>query len=180
MFPDNFLFALSILWPEEGGYSNRTTDHGGPTMMGVTQRIFDVWRDKIKQPRADVRTITTAEASNLYYDLFWLPAHCDDMPKRIGCAQFDTAVNSGEHEAILILQRALGVPDTGVYGPTTRNALSFADSSFEDDALRRYTTARGDFMALLAAQDPTQQANLNGWKNRINNLLNKLLSAEAA
>ncbi|WP_152536276.1 glycosyl hydrolase 108 family protein [Mesorhizobium loti] len=36
--------ALARLLAHEGGYSNHPSDPGGPTMKGVTQRVYDGYR----------------------------------------------------------------------------------------------------------------------------------------
>lgn len=67
----NFKRALQILFPSEGGYSNRKNDWGGPTNLGITQTTFNSWRDSQKQPREDIRNITKDEATNIYKNMYW-------------------------------------------------------------------------------------------------------------
>lgn len=175
-----FEYALDVLWPEEGLLSDNPKDKGGRTMLGVTQNVFDRWRDSQGMKRADVATITREEATNLYHDLFWVPAHCPDLPKRLACMLFDTAVNSGPSEALVLLQRAVGVPVDGRWGSATATAVQFFDSSAEDLAIHEYCAARLHFMEQLAVKDPEHYAwALAGWQHRVDALTAKLIQAEA-
>src|SRR3546814_13938072 len=58
--------ALDWLLEEEGGWSNHPADRGGATMYGVTQTTYNGWRKKKSRPRQSVRSISKAEAYELY------------------------------------------------------------------------------------------------------------------
>jgi lysozyme family protein len=178
----NFEFALSILWPEEGKFSNTPGDRGGRTMYGVTQKVFDEWRTFIGNQHADVSTITQEEAQDLYQRMFWRKAHCDDMPKRLGTMVFDIAVNSGPHTAIVLLQRAVGANDDGQWGDQTKQRVDSAtsDSAVEDNTLRTLTVFRSVFEEKVIEAHPEDEQFRHGWDNRFRNLLNNLLAANAA
>jgi len=179
---NNFEFALSILWPEEGKFSNTPGDRGGRTMYGVTQAVFDEWRDFRGMPRADVATCTREEAHDLYQKMFWRKAHCDEMPKRLATMVFDIAVNSGPHMAIVLLQRAVGADDDGQWGDQTKQRVdsATADSSIEDNTLRVLSVCRSAFEDKVIAAHPEDEQFRHGWDNRYRNLLATLLAAFAA
>ena len=71
---------------------------------------------------------------------------------------FDMAVNSGPHEAALILQRALGVTADGRIGPVTRQAAAEADPA---QLIAKYTAQKRAFYLNLH-----QPRFLRGWLNR--------------
>jgi lysozyme family protein len=182
MTTETFAFALNILWPEEGGFSDKKNDSGGRTMYGVTQVTFDRWRDSQHEPHADVAAITKLEAQNLYLQMFWTEAHCDEMPRRLATFTFDTSVNSGPGEAIKVLQRSVGSTADGQFGPHTVDCINFctADSAAEDATLKEFAAARASLDAQIIVAHPQDQEFSHGWMNRINALLALLLAANAA
>ena len=129
--------AFVALIGNEGGYSNDPADPGGETMYGVTARVArrHGYASAMKDlPIGLAKQIAKAE----YWDL----AHCDELPIQVRFDMFDTAYNSGVHEAIVLLQRALGGEADGYFGPMTKAAVAAADGT----VLRRYfNAARLDF-----------------------------------
>ncbi len=94
-------------------------------MWGVTARVARRWGyiGLMKElPLATAKQIAKAE----YWDL----AHCDEIPDVIRFDHFDTAYNSGVHEAIVLLQRSLGIADDGYFGPETRAKCQTMGSSY--------------------------------------------------
>lgn len=79
----------------EGGWSNHSQDPGGKTMYGVTQAVFWEWLDSRGQARRPVRSITQAEALQIYYSNYWLKAGCDSLVPGVDLAVYDASVNSG-------------------------------------------------------------------------------------
>ena len=53
----------------EGGFVDHPSDRGGPTKFGITLRTLRAWRG---QPvtREDVRTLTKAEARQIYAERY--------------------------------------------------------------------------------------------------------------
>lgn len=79
----------------EGGWSNHRQDPGGKTMYGVTEAVFWEWLDSRGQPRRPVRSITQAEALQIYYTNYWLKAGCESLVPGVDLAVYDASVNSG-------------------------------------------------------------------------------------
>lgn len=79
----------------EGGWSNHKADLGGKTMYGVTEAKWHEWLDKHGQPRRPVRSITKAEAEQLYFEEFWTKAGCEGLFPGVNLATYDASVNSG-------------------------------------------------------------------------------------
>ena len=121
---ENYKSALAAVLKFEGGYSNHPNDPGGPTMKGVTQRVYDAWRQKHGLATQSVRSISDDEIEAIYRRDYWDRIHGDDLPSGLDGAVFDYAVNSGPSRAIKDLQRTLGVPADGIIGPQTLAAAN--------------------------------------------------------
>ena len=50
--------ALAFVLRWEGGFVDDPHDHGGRTMKGVTQNVYNAWRASQGQPAADVKGIS--------------------------------------------------------------------------------------------------------------------------
>jgi lysozyme family protein len=162
-----YTVALKFTLQEEGGYSNNPEDPGGATMKGVTQAVYDKYRQSKNLDTQDVRDISDEEVSDIYYNEYWLPSHCDDLPIKLSICQFDTAVNTGIEESIKILQRAIDVKDDGIFGPHTKAA---ANQPPEDALVDEYIDARRDFYTSLAQEKPHLAEFLHGWLKRCDQL----------
>lgn len=99
--------ALERILVNEGGYVNHPNDPGGPTNKGVTQRVYDAYRDRKKQKRRSVKSITIAELQEIYRKQYADIVSFDELPAGVDYAVFDGAVNSGPKQAAKWLQRAL-------------------------------------------------------------------------
>ena len=111
-----YLRALPILLGIEGGRNDDPDDLGGRTNFGVTQDVYDEYRDHRRLPRQDVYLITTDEVRDLYHVLYWLRAKCDSLPWPMSHVHFDTSVHHGVDMAARSLQRTVGVKDDAIIG----------------------------------------------------------------
>ena len=109
-------------WSNLRNFSDDAHDPGGKTMCGITQREYDHYRKTHGLPVRDVRRLTQQEGVDIYDSVYWLP-DCPMLPAGLDLCFFDSAVNQGTHEAIRILQVALGVANDGVWGPQTDAAV---------------------------------------------------------
>lgn len=118
--------AIKGVLESEGGYSNDPGDPGGPTNWGIT-----IWDARLYWKRdstaLDVRRMPREVALQIYKSKYWDKVHGDELPAGVDYVVFDYAVNSGLGRAIPALQRAVGVPADGVYGPQTAAAVAKAD-----------------------------------------------------
>ncbi len=160
---DNSL-AFVLRW--EGGFVDDPNDHGGRTMKGVTQRVYDAWRESKGQPRADVKKIADTEVAAIYSNNYWRKALCPVLQSNIDMVQFDTAVNMGPNRAVKMLQQAVGVAPDGDFGPTTQKACATCNPP---DAVARYCSIREGLYRRFA-KAPGQDRFLAGWMNRLNAL----------
>jgi lysozyme family protein len=120
---DRFAACLAETLRWEGGFSHDPHDTGGATMRGVTQRVYDGWRDGEHLPRRPVSEIERAEWEAIYRRNYWDAVRASDLPAGVDLAAWDLAVNAGPVQAIKSLQRVLGVTVDGHIGAATMGAM---------------------------------------------------------
>jgi len=113
---------------QEGGYSNDAHDPGGMTMLGIIQKEYDLKRRQWGLRTQWVKNISKDEMRTIYYTDYWLP-YCPRLPAGLDLEFFDLCVNGGPHRAIVTLQRALDIPDDGLWGPDTETAVEASAAS---------------------------------------------------
>lgn len=170
--------ALAYLLDEEGGWSDNPNDAGGKTMWGVTQVVYDRYRDLIKQTRQSVSKITKPECRALYDVLYWRACGADRLPWPISYIVFDAAVNSGTSRAVRWLQAGLGVPQDGQIGPASIAAANQAVDKRSGNVVIAILGARAKFLAQLVQRAPTQAVFLGGWWSRTLRVLGRALLSE--
>lgn len=163
----SFLGSLPFILRWEGGYVNHPNDRGGATNRGVTQRVYDDWRQRQGLAARDVRQLTDDELHSIYEAGYWLPPKCDALDNPLDLVQFDTAVNMGTGRAAKFLQQAVGATVDGAIGPGTLQCVASCDTG---DTLAKYCDAREAFYRNLVARKPDQAVFLKGWMNRLNAL----------
>lgn len=150
-----FKNAIEHILISEGGYVNDPTDLGGETNYGITKRFYK---------HLDIKNLTKKEASEIYYNDYWLKAKCDQLPEDLRLIHFDTAVNMGITRANKFLQEAIGVRKDGVIGQVTLSQAHKAD-------ILDYTRVRLVYYTKIIISKPEQIKYINGWYNRVLNLL---------
>jgi lysozyme family protein len=156
---NNFSFSLHHVLIHEGGYSDNPHDPGGATMMGVTLAVFRSFfgADKSKE---DLRNITCFQLGRVYRVGYWDKCSCNALPAGVDYAVFDSAVNSGPHNAAIWLQNAVGAAPDGAIGPHTLAAVASCDPKTLVDGL---LDRRLDMLGRLSTWDEFGR----GWKKRI-------------
>lgn len=125
MMTPQFLKILPITLGFEGGFSDRPSDPGGATMLGVTRTTLS--RYLMRAASLDeLKALTATTVQPIYFSDFWLPSHAGDCPPGVDLMVFDAAVNSGPIRSLRWLQQALGVTVDEVYGELTRQAAKAA------------------------------------------------------
>lgn len=142
---DRYSLCIPLVLAHEGGYVNHPADPGGATNKGVTQKVYDAWRDKQGKPRQSVRSIVDAEVHAIYRRDYWDAIKGDDLPAGVDYCVFDFAVNSGINRAAKYLQAAVGVAQDGAIGPATIAAAKAQDAATLVNAIcdRRMAFLRG-------------------------------------
>ena len=158
--------ALAFVLRWEGGFVDDPHDHGGRTMKGVTQNVYNAWRASQGLPAADVKDISESEVAAIYSNDYWRKAFCNVLLSHIDLVQFDTAVNMGPIRAVKILQQAVDVGVDGDFGQETQKAC---DACSPPDTVARYCSIR-EALYRRFAEAPGQDRFLAGWLNRLNAL----------
>lgn len=156
---DRFAACLAETLRWEGGFSHVREDPGGPTMRGVTQRVYDGWRDGQGLPRRPVREIERAEWEAIYRRNYWDAVRAGELPAGIDLCAWDMAVIAGPVQAIRSLQRVLGVKADGHLGAATMGALQRREPG---ELIRAYVEERRRFHRSL----PTFWRFGKGWLSR--------------
>ena len=162
-----FEAALPFVLRWEGGFVDHPDDPGGRTNKGVTQKVYDAWRDRQGLPGRDVKGIEESEVRAIYEEGYWIPPRCDLLERQLDLVQFDTAVNMGVKRAVRFLQSAVGCPVDGGFGPVTERAVAACDLG---TTIVQYCDAREAFYRSLANNRPQLAVFLKGWLNRLNAL----------
>lgn len=166
MTPQPFDNALAFTLPAEGGYVDDHYDHGGPTNHGITQAVYDDWRDEQKLPRQSVMLLTDAETTRIYQERYWTTGRCDGMPLKLAVVHFDWCVNHGVSGAIETLQQTVGVESDGIWGPATAAAVAAAPA----DMYYAYINARRAWYTNRCQVKPDQGHFLPDWMKRCDQL----------
>lgn len=155
-------FAFTLI--DEKGNDDDPDDAGGRTSDGITQREYDAWCRIHQSPQGDVWQASMPTKQAIYYQQYWLP-WCDKLPTGIDYLFFDMNVNSGYHEAALILQRCLGVADDGHIGIITLSAaLNCADIP---GLIAKIAAEHECVYGLIIEAHQEDSKFRHGWDNRI-------------
>lgn len=168
--PDMFRIALKFTLKWEGGLSDDPLDPGGRTNRGITQRVYDGYRNNKALPLRDVKNIDESELLEIYREKYWKPSKADTMIELLAIVQFDTAVNFGVSGAVMFLQEALGFTGRDVdgdYGPKTETALKSANNK---ETAFKIVEGRIAYRYKRVHEKPSQERFLQGWLNRDNDL----------
>jgi|TARA_R110000824_G_scaffold13070_1_gene57023 lysozyme family protein len=127
--------AFKILLKHEGSLVFDPMDPGGQTKFGLSKRAYQ---------HLDIDKVTIEDAQAIYKKDYWAKIRAIELPKIIRYSVFDAAVNAGNRQAILWLQRSAGVKDDGVLGPKTLAAVRQSDPyklvcTFNGQRLRHFT-----------------------------------------
>ncbi len=162
---DTYHRALGFVLAREGGFVDNPVDHGGATNQGITQRVYDGWRESQGLPLQSVGHITSVEVDDIYYHIFWLPAHCHELIDPLAICHMDWSVNHGVNGAMHTLQEAAGVVPDGLWGPKTKEAVQM-----KIGMVPRYNDLRVECYKEIVEREPDQNVFLDGWLKRVDDL----------
>ncbi len=166
-FDDCLAFVLR--W--EGGFVDDPDDRGGATNKGITQAVYDEWRERKHYDKRSVREIEDGEVKQIYLEQYWRPSRCQALDYPMSLILFDSAVNHGVGRAVKILQDALKVTQDGVFGPKTMAAYDYLEECHGTCHIAgSYLAAREEFYFRIVDSRPEQAKFLRGWMNRLSDL----------
>lgn len=152
-----------ILRREGAAYTDHPADRGGPTKFGITQATLAAYR-KIPVTPFDVAALTEADARAIYTELFIRRPRFDQISdERLRALVIDCGVNHGVGRAAKWLQAVAGVPEDGVLGPVTMEAVNALPATILH---RRIIGLRIKFYGRLITDDPKQSVFAAGWMAR--------------
>ena len=156
---ENWEKAFQAVLKHEGGFVNHPRDPGGMTNLGVTKKVWEEFVGR-EVDEAEMRALTPDVVKPLYKKNYWDKIKGDQLPAGLDYAAYDLAVNSGTGRAAKYLQRIAGVPDDGVIGPKSMEAILVCDPVETVDAI---CDMRLDFLQKL----PTWGTFGKGWGRRV-------------
>lgn len=166
-FDDCLAFVLR--W--EGGFVDDPDDRGGATNKGITQAVYDEWRERKHYDKRSVRDIEDGEVKQIYLEQYWKPSRCQAMDFPMSLILFDSAVNHGVGRAVKLLQEVLNVSVDGHFGPATMAAYDFLEECHGTNYVAvQYLKAREAFYFRIVESRPEQGKFLRGWLNRLSDL----------
>ena len=158
--PQWMFLALMV---SEGTEVNDPADPGGHTKYGISKRAY---------PHEDIAALTSERARQLYERDYWLDDKVFLLAPALAYCVFDTNVNSGEAQAVKLLQRILGVPADGELGPATAGAArGRADAVGLEVLVKEYSKARAEF--LIGLNKPRF---IKGWLARVKRVQTEALT----
>lgn len=137
----DFKKAWVITSKNEGGYINDPSDSGGETYCGISRKFFPQWQgwgyiDKYKPLKNNEIIKNDSFISNtnegiedlvttFYKNQFWDKVFGDKIiNQEVANELFDSSVNMGIHEAVILTQKSLDIPNTGIMDNSTLNTLN--------------------------------------------------------
>jgi lysozyme family protein len=160
-------------WPT---VTDRGSDRGGLSKGPITASTLSKWRRMTRPVTvADMTALTEAETRRILETWYWQqPGYSVLGDDPVEAVLYDFTVTSGERNAVLGLQRVLGVSPDGVLGAQTVSAFRLASArtvyvGIQQDRSRfvhRIALADPDVQLFLAGHPKSQLHNLEGWNNR--------------
>lgn len=166
---DRFKEIMDVVLRWEGGFVDNPFDNGGPTNMGITHIALARWRGVPSVSAAEVKRLTKTEAIAIFKDRYWAAIKGSSLPAPIDLVVMDGAVNHGTGRMTLFLQEALGVEQDGDIGDATLAALSAQTKTAADVIVLAVKLAERRKKLYVNHEDAAHF--LNGWRNRLNDVM---------
>ena len=164
MTPQTENQIIDAIIEREGGYVDHPADRGGPTHFGITITKLREWRGVQSVTANDVRMMRRSEAEQIYLsDYIRKPGFHLIPDDHLRNHVIDFGVNSGPGTAVRKLQKIVGVPQDGIIGPQTLNAIRRMGAAKVNNLLM---AERIKFIGKIVSSDHSQAAFINGWLNR--------------
>jgi lysozyme family protein len=169
-----FQEALHFTLNWEGGYVNDPDDPGGATNRGVTQGVYDAWRQSKGLKAQPVSEIAMDEVGAIYQK-YWDACSAGAFRLPLAAVLFDTAVNFGAARAIRFFKIARGLTfdgtnTSGFYPRADMAKLAGEAPEVQFVIANSIIALRKKYRLDRVAKSPTQEKFLKGWQNRDNAL----------
>ncbi len=168
-----FSLSLNAVLKHEGGFVDDPVDRGGATNMGITHKTLAEWRGKAVTT-ADVKALTTTEASGIYKARYWDKMSLDlILSQDLAGAVMDFGVNAGVKTAGKALQKAANwvqkdrlrgeLVEDGDIGPITQR---FINTTNERLLLLKLFEVRTRYYTSICRVRPANRKFLYAWLRR--------------
>jgi len=152
----------------EGGWTNNPNDPGGPTMKGVTLKVYKAWCAANGLPEPDetaLHNIPDAHLDAIFKGSYWDRISGDSLPPGLDLAMADMGYNAGPGAATKLLRGVLGLGASSA--PLTEQELAHIWSISDQHGLcSAYCDARLAFLQGLHGGILWQHFG-KGWANRV-------------
>ena len=148
----------------EGGYVDHPADRGGPTNYGITLATLRKWRHDPDLTAKDVFELSREDARRIYRTIFITQPRLHLIEsEHLRTNLIDFGVMIGPADAVVYLQRILGVKADGDIGPVTLAALRRVGNIKVNNL---FTQTRCMHHARDVRKNPKQAAFIVGWLDR--------------
>lgn len=158
--------SLKLMFGDEGGYSNRKTDKGGPTKYGITHKTLAQHRGVRSVTAEQVKAMGIDEARDIYITSYWGPSGGDVLPDGLDYEAFDFGVNSGPMTAVKQLQRTVGAVEDGWIGVDTLKRVKEYKGGITK-LIKDYGAQRMTYLRSLKDPKTGFPVNGRGWTIRV-------------
>jgi lysozyme family protein len=166
---DNSLKAINKLLLIEGGFVNNSSDRGGPTNFGITQKVYDAYVGYASTVD-EIQNMPIGDAFAIYEANYWATIGGDYITEyAVAYTIFDQGVNRGVSSALKQVCTVLGIPVTGAINSQIISSVNAYDPQL---FVEEYLTASENFYNAIVARDPSQEKFINGWMNRVDKIRN--------
>lgn len=161
----------------EGGLADNPNDPGGRTYKGVTQRVYNSYRQGKGLPLQDVALMSDDECYDIYEHQYFIPTFAPQIAD-IKCQWkvFDIGVNMGVSRSLKFTQSLIGVVADGQFGSKSQDALSKYQlvSGWQTSMVNSLCTMQAQRYKDLVVANPKLQEFLKGWLRRASDAGNSL------
>jgi len=168
----DFKHVIPFIKKAEGGWVNNPNDTGGETNKGIT---YSVWCTVFGATHDRFMAMSDTDWGVIFKKLYWDQILGDQInSQRIADLIVDWVWGSGKHypeadiQDILIHTFGAHISEDGNFGNLTIAALNAAPEQGEWDAI---VAKRFWYLDQIVLVNPKDQEFLQGWKNRMNNLI---------
>ena len=158
-YPVQFLKSMEYVLKFEGGWFAEEV-----TNYGIMQPIYDAYRKKKKLPIKSVKYISSKEVYDLYYNMYYLPSHCDKLTPAVAFVHIDCSINFGIGGANKLLKRSLGLDDKNT--KWNDSIMIYIDPIVDRENALNYVQSRKSYRYEIIKRHPEKKKFLKGWLSR--------------